>query len=54
MPKKTRVSKSSRPVSKSQVRAREALRQLQSQSRLTPSQAEAYLQEVRAERLAYK
>lgn len=31
---------------------REALRQLQSQSRLTAKQAENYLQEVRAERLA--
>jgi antitoxin (DNA-binding transcriptional repressor) of toxin-antitoxin stability system len=32
--------------------AREALRRLQSQSRLTAGQAEDYLREVRAERLA--
>ena len=31
---------------------REALRMLQEESRLTPAQAEAYLNEVRAERLA--
>ena len=33
---------------------RAALRQLQSQSRLTPAQAESYLQEVHAERLAHE
>ncbi len=32
---------------------REALRQLQSQSQLTHEQAESYLREVRAERLAH-
>ena len=31
---------------------REALRELQQEARLTPAQAEAYLKEVRAERLA--
>ena len=33
-------------------KGREALRQLQSQSRLTTAQAESYLREVHAERLA--
>jgi antitoxin (DNA-binding transcriptional repressor) of toxin-antitoxin stability system len=33
---------------------RDALRQLQSQSRLTPAQAENYLREVHAERLAHE
>ena len=45
------------PVSKAagnQVSGREALRQLQSQSRLTPSLAESYLREVHAERLAHE
>jgi antitoxin (DNA-binding transcriptional repressor) of toxin-antitoxin stability system len=39
------------PVSK-HLKGREALRQLQSQSRLTTAQAESYLLEVHAERLA--
>ena len=34
------------------LKGREALRQLQSQSRLTTAQAESYLREVHAERLA--
>jgi antitoxin (DNA-binding transcriptional repressor) of toxin-antitoxin stability system len=34
------------------LKGRDALRQLQTQSRLTPAQAENYLQEVHAERLA--
>jgi antitoxin (DNA-binding transcriptional repressor) of toxin-antitoxin stability system len=34
------------------ISAREALRQLQARSRLTTAQAEDYLREVRAERLA--
>ena len=33
---------------------RDALRQLQLQSRLTPAQAESYLREVHAERLAHE
>ena len=33
---------------------REALRRLQLQSRLTPAQAESYLREVHAERLAHE
>jgi antitoxin (DNA-binding transcriptional repressor) of toxin-antitoxin stability system len=37
-----------------QPKGREALRQLQSQSRLTPAQAESYLKEVHAERLAHE
>ncbi len=41
-------------VAKNQVSGREALRQLQSQSRLTPSLAESYLREVHAERLAHE
>lgn len=44
------------PVSKAtknQINGREALRKLQSQSRLTPSLAEGYLREVHAERLAH-
>ena len=44
-----------RPVSaapKNRLTGRDALRQLQSQSRLTPAQAEHYLQEIHAERLA--
>jgi antitoxin (DNA-binding transcriptional repressor) of toxin-antitoxin stability system len=43
------------PVStppKKHLKGRDALRQLQSQSQLTPAQAESYLQEVHAERLA--
>jgi antitoxin (DNA-binding transcriptional repressor) of toxin-antitoxin stability system len=39
--------------SKTPLRGREALRQLQSQSRLTPVQAESYLREVHAERPAH-
>ena len=35
-------------------KGREALRQLQSQSRLTPTQADNYLREVHAERLAHE
>lgn len=45
------------PVSKAaknQTNGREALRQLQSQSRLTSSLAESYLREVHAERLAHE
>jgi antitoxin (DNA-binding transcriptional repressor) of toxin-antitoxin stability system len=45
------------PVSaapKNRVKGRDALRQLQSQSRLTPAQAESYLREVHAERLAHE
>ena len=45
------------PVSKTakhQASGREALQQLQSQSRLTPSLAESYLREVHAERLAHE
>jgi antitoxin (DNA-binding transcriptional repressor) of toxin-antitoxin stability system len=45
------------PVSaapKNRVKGRDALRQLQSQSRLTPAQAENYLREVHAERLAHE
>jgi hypothetical protein len=41
-------------VNKACRKGREALRQLQSQSRLTPAQAEIYLREVRAERLAHE
>jgi len=41
------------PVSK-HLKGREALRQLQSQSRLTTAQAESYLREVHAERLAHE
>ena len=41
------------PVSK-RLKGREALRQLQSQSRLTTAQAESYLREVHAERLAHE
>ena len=40
--------------SQNHLSGREALRQLQSQSRLTPAQAENYLQEVHAERLAHE
>jgi antitoxin (DNA-binding transcriptional repressor) of toxin-antitoxin stability system len=36
------------------VKGRDALRQLQSQSRLTPARAESYLREVHAERLAHE
>jgi antitoxin (DNA-binding transcriptional repressor) of toxin-antitoxin stability system len=46
-----------RPVSaspKNRLKGRGALQQLQLQSRLTPAQAEGYLWEVHAERLAYK
>jgi antitoxin (DNA-binding transcriptional repressor) of toxin-antitoxin stability system len=39
---------------KNHPKSREALRQLQSQSRLTPAQAESYLREVHAERLAHE
>jgi antitoxin (DNA-binding transcriptional repressor) of toxin-antitoxin stability system len=39
---------------KNHLKGREALRQLQSQSRLTPAQAESYLREVHAERLAHE
>jgi antitoxin (DNA-binding transcriptional repressor) of toxin-antitoxin stability system len=45
------------PVSspgKSRLKGRDALRQLQSQSRLTAGQAEIYLREVQAERLAHE
>ena len=45
------------PVSaapKNRVTGRDALRQLQSRSRLTPAQAESYLREVHAERLAHE
>ncbi|MGI8964771.1 MAG: type II toxin-antitoxin system Phd/YefM family antitoxin [Limisphaerales bacterium] len=39
---------------KNHVKGREALRQLQSQSRLTAGQAENYLREVHAERMAHE
>jgi antitoxin (DNA-binding transcriptional repressor) of toxin-antitoxin stability system len=39
---------------KNRPNGRDALRQLQSQSRLTNSQAENYLREVHAERLAHE
>jgi antitoxin (DNA-binding transcriptional repressor) of toxin-antitoxin stability system len=39
---------------KNHLSGREALRQLQSQSRLTPGLAETYLREVHAERLAHE
>ena len=39
---------------KNRVNGRDALRQLQSQSRLTSAQAESYLREVHAERLAHE
>ena len=39
---------------KNRMKGREALRQLQSQSRLTPGQAAGYLREVHAERLAHE
>jgi antitoxin (DNA-binding transcriptional repressor) of toxin-antitoxin stability system len=39
---------------KSRLNGREALRQLQSQSHLTPGQAGSYLQEIHAERLAHE
>jgi len=45
------------PVSsapKSHLTGREALRQLQLESRLTPALAESYLREVHAERLAHE
>lgn len=45
------------PVSaapKNRVKGRDALRQLQSQLRLTPAQLESYLQEVHAERQVQK
>ena len=45
------------PVSaapKNRVKGRDALRQLQSQSRLTPTQAESHLREVHAERLMHE
>jgi antitoxin (DNA-binding transcriptional repressor) of toxin-antitoxin stability system len=45
------------PVSaapKNRVKGRDALRQLQSQSRLMPAQAEGYLREVHAERPAHE
>ena len=45
------------PVSsapKNRLAGREALRQLQAQSRLTPAQAETYLHEVHAERIAHE
>jgi antitoxin (DNA-binding transcriptional repressor) of toxin-antitoxin stability system len=45
------------PVSaapKNNIKGREALRQLQSQSQLTSARAESYLQEVHAERLAHE
>lgn len=42
------------PVSKNHLKGRDALRQLQSQARLTSALAENYLREVHAERLAYK
>ena len=37
-----------------QLRGREALRQLQRQSHLTPDMVTAFLQEVKAERQAYQ
>ena len=39
---------------KKYVSGRDALRKLQSQSQLTPAQAENYLREVHAERLAHE
>jgi antitoxin (DNA-binding transcriptional repressor) of toxin-antitoxin stability system len=39
---------------KNRLKGREALRQLQSQSQLTAGQAENYLREVHAERLAHE
>jgi antitoxin (DNA-binding transcriptional repressor) of toxin-antitoxin stability system len=39
-------------ASKNRLKGRDALRQLQSQSRLSSTQAESYLREVHAERLA--
>jgi antitoxin (DNA-binding transcriptional repressor) of toxin-antitoxin stability system len=50
------LSISLRPVSharKSRVKCLDALRELQSQSRLTQAQADSYLREVQAERHAY-
>lgn len=41
-------------AAKHQTSGREALRQLQSQSRLTAGLAESYLREVHAERLAHE
>jgi antitoxin (DNA-binding transcriptional repressor) of toxin-antitoxin stability system len=41
-------------ASKNRLNGRVALRQLQSQSRLTSAQAENYLREVHAERLAHE
>jgi len=41
-------------ASKQHLAGREALRQLQSESRLTATQAETYLREVHAERLAHE
>jgi antitoxin (DNA-binding transcriptional repressor) of toxin-antitoxin stability system len=45
------ISKSHETLSRKDFPAREALRRLQSGSRLTAVQAEEYLREVRAERL---
>ncbi len=47
-----RPARISETAAKEQITPREALRRLQEDGRLTPQQAEAYLCEVREERLA--
>ena len=47
-----RPAQTSQTAVKEQLTPREALRRLQEEGRLTPQQAEAYLREVREERLA--
>jgi hypothetical protein len=47
-----RPAQASQSAVKDQLTPREALRRLQEEGRLTPQQAEAYLSEVREERLA--
>ena len=47
-----RPAQTSQTAVKEQLTPREALRRLQEEARLTPQQAEAYLREVREERLA--
>jgi hypothetical protein len=46
------VSEKDGAATSEQMSPREALRQLQAEARLTPKQAQDYLQELRAERLA--
>jgi len=46
-----RPARTDQPVTGEQLTPREALRRLQEEGRLTPEQAEAYLREVRDERL---